>query len=206
MIPALIAGGIGLAGAIGKMFGRGKANKQMDKLLAQNPIYAVNPLAKQRLGLANLLLNARMPGAATVERNIYQNQANQVGRLQNNATDSSQLLALGAAAQGQTNQDFMNLGVQEAQDYQRRYGNVVGAQEGMIREGDKVFDDQVRRFQDTAQIRSMQNENRQNNWGDISNLGFAGMNFGLQAGFDKLFQKRPVAQPAMQGNFGGYGW
>ena len=186
MLPAIMAG-IGLVGAIGKMIGRGKANRDMNKLLKQDPTYQQNPLAKQRLGLAQALLNARMPGAASAERNIYQTQANQVNRLQNNATDSSQLLALGAAAQGQSNQSFQDLATQEAQDYQRRYGNLVNAQEGVIQEGDKVYQDQVRRFQDLSQVRAAQNANRQNNWGDVSNLGFAGMNFGLQGGFDKLF-------------------
>jgi hypothetical protein len=190
MLP-LIGAAIGLAGAIGKMFGRGKANKRMDQLLKQDPTYAANPIANERLGLAKQLLNARMPGAATMERGIYGAQANAMGNASRNATDSSQLLALGAAGQGQTQQGFQNLGEMEGQDYQRRYNNVVGAQEGVINEGDKVYQDKVRKFGVLSQIRGAQNENKQNTWGDISNLGFAGMNFGLAGGFNNIFKKKP---------------
>ena len=56
-VAPLIGLGIGLIGGIGKMFGRGKANREMDKLLAKNPVYNENPLARQRLGLAQTLLN-----------------------------------------------------------------------------------------------------------------------------------------------------
>lgn len=186
MLP-LIGAAVGILGGIGKMIGRGKANRQMNALLAQDPTYKANPLAGQRLGLAQQLLNARMPGAATAERNIYGNQATTLANVNRNATDASQALALSAGVQGQTNQSFQDLGMQEAQDYQRRYSNLEGAQEGMIAEGDKVYQDQVRKFGVLSQIRGAQNENRQNTWGDISNLGFSAMGFGMQGGFKNLF-------------------
>jgi hypothetical protein len=183
MIPALVGAGIGIIGSIGKMIGRGKANKQMEGLLRENPVYAANPLAQQRLGLAQTLLNARAPGAAAMERNIYQNQANTLGGAARNATDGSQLLALGMASQAQTNNAFENLQQNEAQDYQQRLGNVFQAQEGVIREGDKVFQDGLRRYGDKVQIRGAQNANKQANWGDVSNFGFGLANFGMSGGF-----------------------
>lgn len=186
-LPALIGLGIGLGGAIGKMFGRGRANRELNKLISQNPSYQINPEAQKRLALANTLLNARMPGAAQVERNIYSNQANRLGQLQRNATDSSQLLALGAAAQGQSNEAFQNLGIQEGQDYYNRLQNLTGAQQGMINEGDKVYQDKVRQFNDLMSIRGAQQQNRQNTWGDISNLGFSLMDFANKGGFKGMF-------------------
>lgn len=187
-LPLLAIGaGLGLVGGIGKMIGRGKANREMNKLLAQDPTYKENPLAKQRLGLAQQLLNARMPGAASAERNIYSNQANQLSNLQRNATDSSQLLALGSGAFGQANQAFNNLGEAEAQNYQQNVQNLNQAQQGVINEGDKVYQDQVRRWGDMAQIRGAQNANRQANWGDVGNLGFGLANFGMSGGMNGLF-------------------
>lgn len=179
--------GVGLIGGIGKMIGRGKANRQMKGLMAENPIYKENPLARQRMGLAQTLLNARAPGAAAAEQNIFSNQANQLSNIGRGASSAAQFLALGAQAQGQTNQSLQELGMQEAQDYQRRFENLSGAQEGVIREGDKVFQDQTRRFQDKVQFQGAMNENRQNTWGDISNLGFGLMDFGMSGGFKKLF-------------------
>lgn len=177
-----IGAGVGLIGTIGSLFGNARANRRLEQLIKQNPTYKENPIARERMALAQQLLNARMPGAAALERNIYTNQAGTLDQIQRNATDSSQALALAAGVQGQTNQAFQNLGVQEAQDYYNRLNNLGSAQQGVIAEGDKVYQDQVRRFQDLAQIRGAQNANRQNSWGTVSNLGFGLMNYGLAAG------------------------
>lgn len=184
---AIAGAGLALAGGIGSIFATRRANKDLEKLISQNPTYNVNPVAKDRLALAEMLLNSRMPGATAIERNIYGTQANQLANINRGATDASQALALASGVQGQSNQAFQDLGVAEAQDYQRRYGNLVGAQEGMINEGDKQYQDQVRRFQDLAQIRAAQAANRQAIWGTIGNLGQAGMNFGMAGGFNNMF-------------------
>lgn len=188
MDPITAAGLVGgLVGGIGKMFGRKKANRQLEELMRRNPQYKENPLAAQRLGLSQTLLNARMPGAAMAERNIYSNQATQFANVNRNATDAAQALGLTGGIGGQTNQAFNELGMQEANDYQRRFGNLEGAQQGMIEEGDKVFNDQVRRFNDEVQMRGAQQQNRQNTWGDIGNLGWGLADFGMSGGFASMF-------------------
>lgn len=177
----------GVIGGIGKIFGAGSANKKLEQLISQDPAYKANPIAAQRLSLAQSLLNARAPGAAYAQSNIYQNSANQEANISRNATSGTQALAAGAANNAQTNKNFLDLGDQEAKDYQRRYQNEVGAQEGEIQEGDKAYQDQVRRFGDIAQIRGMQNQNTQNAWQSLSNLGYSTANFGLSGGFSKIF-------------------
>jgi hypothetical protein len=177
---------LGLAGGIANIFGASSANNKLNALLQQDPTYSANPIAAQRLGLAQTLLNARAPGAAYAQANIYGNQANQQANIQRNATDGSQALAMGAANQGQTNQAFAQENNNENLDYQRRYGNLVGAEQGQIQEGDKVYQDHIRRFGDLAQIRGMQNQNTQNAWKSLSNLGFGAMNFGLSGGVNKI--------------------
>lgn len=187
MDPLTLAGGaIGLIGGVANLIGTGKRNRQLNQLLAQDPAYKANPLVAQRLGLAQTLLNARMPGAASAERNIYQNQANTMANVNRNATDASQALALAASGQGQSNQAFSNLAGQEAQDYQRRYGNLVGAQDASVQEQDKVFQDQVRRYQDAAQIRGAQAQNSSSAWNSLSNLGFGAMSLGMMGGSSML--------------------
>lgn len=203
MNPLSIAGmGLGLIGGIGSFFGSRKSNRQLEGLLKQNPQYSANPIAAQRMGLAQTLLNARMPGAAAAERNIYQNQANMMGNVNRNATDASQAMAMAAAGQGQSNQAFGNLATQEAQDYQRRYGNLSQAQEGQIQEGDKVYQDQVRRFQDTAQIRGAQAQNRQSSWQSLGNLGFGMMGLGMAGGDSMFGGGGRNANNAAQGGYG----
>lgn len=201
---ALIGAGLGIAGGIGKMIGRGKSNRQLKALQGQDPKYAENPIAKQRMALAQTLLNARMPGAMQAERNIYQSAANTLGGAQRNATDASQLLAVGAAAQGRQDQSFVDLGQAEASDYQRRLTNLEQAQQGMINEGDKVYQDQIRRFGNQMQIQGAMAENRQNTWGDISNMGFGLADFGLAGGFDKFMQGMQKRNKVKQPQLGGF--
>lgn len=189
--------GLGAIGTIGRLFGRGKANRQLRRLMKENPIYQENPLAKQRLGLANTLLNARSPGAAAAEQNIYNTQANTISRGQRGATDASQFLSFAGDTQTQVNNAFNDLGQFEAQDYQRRYGNQVAAQEGLIREQDKVFQDSVRRWQDKAALQGAQIANNANSWDDIGNFGFALSDFGMNGGFGNMFKSRGATpQPA----------
>lgn len=186
-ISSAVGAGLGLIGGIGGMFAARRNNRELDKLVKQNPTYAANPIAQQRLGLATSLLNARMPGAAQMDRNILGAQANASAGIMRGATDSSQLLQQLANSQGQTDQSFENMQLQEQQDFQRRYGNLVGAQEGVINEGDKVYQDQVRRFGDLAQIRGAQAQNRSNAWSSLSNMGGGIMSFGMQGGFNGMF-------------------
>lgn len=183
----LLGAGLGLVGAVGNIFGAGRANRRLNQLMKKNPIYKENPIAAQRLGLAQQLLNARQPGAAALERNIYGNQATTLAQVNRNSTDASQALALAAGVQGQTNQAFNQLGIQEGQDYYNRLNNLNSAQDAKIAEGDKVFQDQVRRFNDMAAIRGAQTQNTANAFSTVSNLGFGLMNFGLSGGGNALF-------------------
>jgi cell division protein FtsL len=206
-----IAGiGLGLIGGIGKMFGRAKANRELKRLQKEDPTYSADPrimqMANQRLGLANTLLAARMPGAATAERNIMTNQANQLAGLNRGATDASQALAVAAGIGGQTNQSFENLGQAEAQDYYRRLGIQGEAQQGVMNEAQRIegntYNDQLRKYQNKMDIQGAIQQNRQNTWGDISNLGFGLADFGMSGGFDNLFgaTNRSVANGLSSGN------
>lgn len=121
MDPITLASlGVGLFGGLGKMFGRGRANRELRKLEKSNPAYVQNPEAANRLAMAKTMLNARTPGAMQAERNIYSNAANATSLAQKGSTDASQLLATAGNIQGRTNEAFTQLGMDEAQDYQRR--------------------------------------------------------------------------------------
>lgn len=200
MPVAAIGAGLGLIGGIGKMVGRAGANSRLRQLERDNPAYKENPLAKQRLGLASTLLNARMPGASSMEKNIATSQANTQANVSRNASSGAQALAMGGVAQGQADNSYNNLATQEAQDYQRRYGNQVGAQEGVIREGDKVFQDQQRRFQDNVGIEGAINENNQNTWGDISRMGFGLSDFAMSGGMGSIFGNKSKGQYGYNNN------
>jgi len=179
-ISSAVGGALGVIGTIASNLEGDKTRRRLLGMLGKDPQYTESPYAKSRLGLATQLLNSRMPGATAMERNIYANQANYLGQAQRNATDSSQLLALGAAAQGQTNEAFGQLGISEAQDYYRRLENYNQGNDAMTQEHHASFDDKVRRWQDEANIYMARNQIRQNQGQSLVNLGsmFMGSSFG----------------------------
>lgn len=183
-MPIIVGAGIGLVGGVGKMFERGRANRELRNLMNTMPQYKENPEYAKRLGLAQTLLNARMPGAAAAERNIYQTQANQMANVQRGATSGSDVLLAGAGAAGQAGQAFGQLSQAEAADYQRRYGNLAAAQDAEAQEKQRMFEDQLRRYQTQAQLQGAIQENRAATWGDIGNIGTGFASLGVNAGWD----------------------
>lgn len=164
----------GALGTVGTIFANISADKARGELAAEqktDPAYSTSQYATQRYGLASTLLNARMPGAENIERNIYTNEANQEANIEKNATDGSQALAMGAANAGNTNKAFQNLGTQEAQDYYNRLNNYNSANQGMVSEGDKVYQDQARRWQDQVNITMGRNALRQQQGQNLVSLG-----------------------------------
>ncbi len=205
---AIAIGGlvVGVGGAVGKGIARSNANKKLKQLEKENPIYKASELPGQRLALAKTLLNARTPGAASAERNIYANRANTIANNERGATSSNQLLLAGSAAQGMTDDSFNKLSAIENDDYQRRYENEVNAEMGMINEDDKVFADSQRRWQDKVGIQGAIAANRAATWGDVSNVGFQAANlgmtgmgggFGASGGLGSLFKNTGKATKAL---------
>lgn len=170
-LPNITGSGMALVGSIGNIFAGRKSTKELMNLMKQTPVYQQNPLAQQRLGLAQQLFNARMPGAAAAERNIATSAAGTMANASRAASSGAQLLAMGGASQGQVGEAYNQLAQQEAANRQQQYQNLVGAQEGVINEADKAYQDKIRRFQDQVQAQGVKAQNRANMWTSIGNLG-----------------------------------
>lgn len=145
-----------------------------------NPVdatYSMNPLAHERFALAQTLLNARAPGSAAVSQNIRTTAANTISNINQNATSGAQALALAAGVGGQTNNAFQQQGVVDEQNYNNNLDRLTAAQMGLVSESDKVFEDQVRKFNNaTNQKNQLQNAGEQNihgAWNDALNIGLA---------------------------------
>lgn len=177
--------GMMAGGMLAKGLGRANANKQLIELERNMPKYKEN-------ALATTLLNARMPGAAQAEKNILAEQANMLGKSQQAATSSSDIMQQIGGMQSQTNKSLQDLAGTEAADYQRRYGNYIN-------EKDKVFSDQLRQYQTSAQLQGARQENMQNTFGDIANFGMGLANFEAAGGFkgtalaDLIGKKTPTS-------------
>jgi len=174
-MASMIGGISGTAmGTVGTIFGAiagMKADKKLSKLLEEDPTYKSSPYASERYGLAKTLLNSRMAGSAARERNIYGAGANQIANINRGATDASQALALAAGVQGQQGQQFEDMQQGEVQDYYNKMNNLVGAQQGMTDQHEKLFDDEVRRWQDKVNVNQAQYAMRQKGAQSFVNLG-----------------------------------
>jgi len=157
----IVAAALGAAGGAiassggsgGKKKGSSKWTKaRLEELMGTDPQYQSSPYAANNLGLAQTLLNSRMAGAAGRERNIQTSGANTRSRILGGVTDSSQALSLMAGVQGQEGDQYNDLALQEGQDAMMKQQNLMGANEAMTAEGDKVHDDSVRRWQDQVNI------------------------------------------------------
>lgn len=116
-----------------------------DKLNPIDPTYQVSPYAQEQLNNARNAMNARMPGAAQLENNVFRNQANTMMSLSRAATPQQQIAAAGAL-QGGTDNALSNLAMQESQYRNAMMGNLNSALQIMTDENDKVYGDQLRKF------------------------------------------------------------
>jgi hypothetical protein len=110
---------------------------------------------------------------------------NTIAAAQRNASDSSQALAMAAAAQGQAQQGFNQLGMQEGAFKMNQIQNYNQGVEGQIAEQQTQFKDEVRRFDDTVDVEGAKAKNRASSWGDIANMGFGIADFAKEGGFDE---------------------
>lgn len=177
-------------------------NHQANKI---NPVYnpyEESPYAKEKLGIAEQLFGGRMFGAPELERNLLNSQSNYLANVNRNATDSGQALALAAGAQGMTNQGFQNLQIQEAQNKYNLLNNLNQGYQGMITEGDKVYQDMLNKYQlDVAEKTALRGAAFNNIFGGISDIG-GGL---IQGGTAGWFDKKPKSQIAPSVNSGGGG-
>jgi hypothetical protein len=200
-IPLLLAAAPAIASSL---FGAVKGVQALNQSKKIKPEYynygderladMASPYAKQMLGMAQTQLNAQDPFAAAQQRGILSGQAGAMSGVQRSAMDPSQALALTAAIQGNTNQAMFQQGLQNQQNYQSRLANLTGAQQTMIGEGDKAYQDRLRKFQiDTEMKQQLQNAGAQTlmNAGaslGSSLLGIRGMQTG-GTGFGNMFKK-----------------
>lgn len=166
-----IGAGLGLANSIGRFISGGKQKREARLI---NPIwhqYETSPYAKSQLGIAQQMFGGRMAGAAGLEQNITSNKANTISNIQRGATDASQALALAAGAQGQADNAYSKLAIDESQNKQMMLGNLNQAYGQMIGEGDKVYQSQLQKYQlDSQRKDALNSAGMQNKYGAVSDL------------------------------------
>lgn len=142
-----------------------KQKKELDKV----GLYETNPYAEKELALAQNLYQGRGPGFVQAEGNIRQNAADANAAIDNNATDASQALAIKAGIMGQAGDQFADLAARESVEKMQRAGMLTGAYRTMVGEGDKKWNDKLRKLQQTLGIAAAKNQNIYNGIQGIGN-------------------------------------
>ena len=180
MLPFLIPAAMGLASGIIKGVKSIHQNNLANKVQVPDATYETSPYAKAMLAQANQLRNSRMTGAADAAKNIMTNQSNTIGSIDRNATSGAQALSMIGAVQGNTNQAFGQLRQQEGQYGLNMLNNQNMAFQQMIGEGDKEYQDRVRKQQmamnEKNALRGAANQNFGNGMNDVMNGGMAAAN------------------------------
>lgn len=123
-----------------------RQKEQADKIVLNDPTYQESQYAKENLVNARNLANSRMPGATALQQGLLGSQANAYAGLSRAASNPQQMIAGAGALQQNTNSALNNLAIQEAQYTNSMFQNLSSALGAMVNEGDKVYGDQLRKF------------------------------------------------------------
>ena len=162
---AVATGGASILGGFLKSHQAHLQQKMADSIHPQNTTYNVSPYAQNQLQTVRNAYNGRMAGAANAENNIAANQANSFQGAERNASSGSQALSILAGLQGNTNQANQGLQDAEGRNQNALLGQLGAANQGMTNENDKVYNDQLRNYNNDLQAKnqlqaaSMQNRN-----------------------------------------------
>lgn len=139
---------MGIFSAIGNFITSGKQKKLAKSINPINTTYEVDKNIKGLYGQGQNLYQGRMAGANAAEQGLQTSAANTNAAIARNAGDASTALAMAAGVQGQTDQSIQDLAIKEAQDKQGRFGIYSNVSQLMAREGDKVYQDKLRKYYD----------------------------------------------------------
>ncbi|WP_407522681.1 hypothetical protein PDL71_15480 [Lacibacter sp. MH-610] len=139
-----------IGGSISKGIQQGNLAKRQkeeaDRIKLNDPTYKESEYAKEALTTARQRMGGRMPGATALQGGLLSNQANAFTNLSRAASNPQQLIAGAGGLQQNTNNALNQLAIQEAQYTDSLFGNLNSALDVMRQEGDKVYGDQLRKF------------------------------------------------------------
>lgn len=158
--------------------------EQAAKINPIDPTYQESKYATEQLNLARNAQNARMPGSQQLESNAFRNQANTLLNLSRVGTSPQQMAAAAGAVQSNTNNALGQLALQEAGYKNQMLGNLNNALQGMTIEQNKVYNDQLRKYnRDFDQKQNLLNSSQQNFSNSLNSASGA-----MQAGVDTALQ------------------
>lgn len=171
-----VAAGIGAGTGLLKVGMGLRQNRLADRVTVPEAEYRTSPYAKAMLEDARQLMGARMPGADQVERGISGAQGNTLSSIGRNASSGAQALAMLAATQGQSNAAIGGMRQAQQQFFMQMLDNMNRANRGMILEGDKVYQSDMRNremaMNEKNALRGAATQNFGGGLNDLTNYAF----------------------------------
>lgn len=162
---------MGLFSAVNSLIQGGKQKRMAKRINPVQTTYETSKPIENLYAEGQNLYEGRMAGATQQEQNLLTSGANFSAAVDRSATSGSQAIAAKAAGLATTDQGFQDLALKEAEDKQRRFGVLSNVSQLMAQEGDKVYQDKLRKYYDDLNYKralegaSMQN--KANFWGGL---------------------------------------
>ena len=169
-LPIVMAG-VAVAGLVGKAIARRKANKKLKELQQQDPVRQRNTDVDTQYAMTQQLLNANDPYEQEAQRAAVTRFGNLTAANAKAATNSSQLLAANAAAEGQLAQDQATINAGNQDSYYNNLQLMQQATQARQIENDAMYQDEVRRHSNKGQVQGAIAQNNASTWGDVTNVG-----------------------------------
>lgn len=170
-------------GTVNNLIQAGKQRRLARQIKPVNATYTENPFIKSLYSQGANLYNGRMAGANAAEQGIQTNAANTNAAVERNAGDASTALAVAAGVQGQANQATNDLALRESMDKQNRFGVYSNVSQLMAQEGDKVFQDKLRKYYDDLNykraLEGAAQQNTANAWGGLDKAVGSVIGYGI---------------------------
>lgn len=203
MIPAAT----GALSFLGKTALGIKSLHEAGKIHPKDATYNSSPYAQNMLSVAQNAYYGQNPASVIQGQRTMGTQANAMNTVQRGATDASQLIASASGIQSNTDNAFSDLRSKDAQEKFGALGVLNQAYSQMINEGDKVYNDQVRKFNnDTQQKNALRSAGMKSIFSGLSDIAGGAMASEDIGGFkdmSKWIQDRRAAKAARLAAAGG---
>ncbi len=129
----------GLAQTFSGLFGAKKRKREMEKMLAERPEYNIPKEAGEQMGAARNQLNARLDNQQDAKQALFTQQQNQLANVQRSSGSLEDMLAIGAASEGNMNEALIKNRISGAQEMDKRRSRYDQALVNMQEYRDQAF-------------------------------------------------------------------
>lgn len=129
----------GLAQTFSGIFGKGKRDREIDKLIDSRPQYEIPDEAVQMLGSAQARANARLDEQQDFKQSLFTQRSNQLSNAAAASGDINKLLALGASSDANMTDALIKNRISGAQERNLRFQRLDNALANMSEYRDQEF-------------------------------------------------------------------